>query len=272
MRRPLDGLALVCGAIAPDLPYYIRATPIPVTAESWYEPFTNATTSHSVSGVPLVSLPLAAVLYLLLLAAYQPMQWLTHSEWGGGLIDSIRPQPTQPAPEANRNIASWAWVPVALLIGIVTHLLWDSLTSSDGLLAERRDVLNNTVIADLSWVDLIAHISSLAGLAIISAVLWRHRHNIVSSDPTIRRRTWWVFGGVAAVALILGVTIALFTVESADAISRWNLIEHYATTAAVVVGAVVVVTIGLGTLCWWIVWWVNKKARDGVSARASVDM
>jgi hypothetical protein len=63
VRRPFSAAALVAGAVAPDLPYFARSTPVPVSARSWYEPFMNATTSHSLVGAVTVSLPYALVLY-----------------------------------------------------------------------------------------------------------------------------------------------------------------------------------------------------------------
>ena len=62
LRRPFSGIALVAGAVAPDLPYFARSTPIPVGAQSWYEPYLNATTSHGLLGALTVSLPYALVL------------------------------------------------------------------------------------------------------------------------------------------------------------------------------------------------------------------
>lgn len=48
-RRPWIFPALVAGSMAPDMPYFVRTLPVAVTAESWYEPLLNASTSHSVA-------------------------------------------------------------------------------------------------------------------------------------------------------------------------------------------------------------------------------
>lgn len=58
-RTPFVPAALVAGSMSPDLPYFLGATGTAVTAQSWYEPFFNATTSHSPLGALTVSLPMA---------------------------------------------------------------------------------------------------------------------------------------------------------------------------------------------------------------------
>lgn len=84
VRRPFSAAALVAGAVAPDLPYFARSMPVPVSAQSWYEPFMNATTSHSLAGAVTVSLPYALVLYGFLLAARRPVGGLLPGVVGAG--------------------------------------------------------------------------------------------------------------------------------------------------------------------------------------------
>lgn len=78
-RGPLSLLVLVSGALAPDVPYYLRAVRLPVTAESWYEPYVNATGSHSLPGLLSVSLPLALALYVCGSMARSPFRWVACS-------------------------------------------------------------------------------------------------------------------------------------------------------------------------------------------------
>src|SRR5690606_26266927 len=47
VRAPFVPAALVAGALAPDVPYFVR---LPRSADAWYEPFVNATTTHQPLG------------------------------------------------------------------------------------------------------------------------------------------------------------------------------------------------------------------------------
>ena len=104
LRGALVGAALVAGSLAPDVPYFLVDLGIPNSAQAWYEPFLNGTTSHSLAGVLTVDLPAALVLYL---------AWL--------LV--CRPLCGKPAARAGVG-----WIAVSLLLGIATHLVWDELT------------------------------------------------------------------------------------------------------------------------------------------------
>ena len=73
-RRPFSAAALVAGAVAPDLPYFVRSLPVPVSAQSWYAPFMNATTSHAVGGTLTVALPYALLLTMAWWAARRPLR------------------------------------------------------------------------------------------------------------------------------------------------------------------------------------------------------
>lgn len=62
LRPPFVPVALVAGAMAPDVPYFLGTLGIPLSAGDWYEPFLNATTSHSPLGALTVSLPVTLAL------------------------------------------------------------------------------------------------------------------------------------------------------------------------------------------------------------------
>lgn len=252
MRRPLIGLALICGAMAPDIPYYIRSTPLEVTAQSWYEPFTNATTSHSVSGLFPVTLPLALVAYLMLLAATPPLMWLAQGRGdpGVGWSEGMATSPTGGV--IRSSVAVWAWVPISLLVGALTHLMWDSLTSSDGFLAERNEGMNETVLAGLTWVDLLQHASTVIGLALVGAALWRRRIGLLGGGAATRRRAGWVFVGLVSLGLVVGTVSVLATVDSSASPTTRDLVEDVLATAAMAGGAAVGIAIAVGTACWWL--------------------
>lgn len=257
VRRPFVGLALVCGAMAPDVPYYLRAMRLPVTAQSWYEPLTNATTTHSPAGLVLVTLPLALMLYLLLLAAAPPL---------ARLVDAPDDGPPRRAVASLNVPAHWWWVLVSLVIGLLTHLLWDSATSSGGFLSAWFPGLESAAFAGLSWIDVLGHASTVAGLALVAVWMWRRRRALTGAAP--RRRLLAV---VAAVVLLAGLgggaVVAALTVDPAAATTSRDLVEtvltRAATGGAAAAGAVVV----LAVAGWWVrhavVLWTRSADEGG---------
>lgn len=265
MRRPLDGLALICGAMAPDLPYYIRSTPLPVTAQSWYEPFTNATTSHSPAALVTVTLPLALVVYLVVRAAVPPLVWLVGGRWDLGALHLVGAVPGRADGLATNGLARWAWIPVSLLIGASTHLVWDSLTSGDGFLAERFDALNEVALADLTWVRSLQHVSTAVGLALVAVALLRHRRLLLSHDGASQRGALRLLAALVAVGLVAGAASVLATVDSSASTSTRDLVENVASTAvmggAAAVGLVVLIVTGF----WWLARLGTKQSRTAAS-------
>lgn len=253
MRRPFVGLALVCGAMAPDIPYYVRATRIPVTAQSWYEPFTNASTSHSAAGVLPVTMPLALLLYLLLVAAAPPVAWLTVGR------DGSEPNRGK-ADMARTSLVGWLWILVSLGVGVLSHLLWDSATSSDGFVAGYLDVLNEEALLGLSWTSLMQHASTVIGLVLIAVVLWNRRGRVAIPDAATRRRSMIALAGVVAVGLLAGTVAVLSTLDLSAATSARDGVEMVLATAAMGGGAAAVVLVALGVSCWWL-WRLSRRLR-----------
>lgn len=109
LRHPFSPAALVCGSLAPDMPYFLGTAGIPVSAQSWYEPLLNATTSHQVSGIG-VPVVFGAVLLTAYALVRRPMTALLparHSPTDGhGRVGGVR---------------RVGWVLLSLVIGIVTH-------------------------------------------------------------------------------------------------------------------------------------------------------
>ena len=71
LREPFVPIALVAGAMAPDLPYFAMVSS---TSDAWYEPILNGGNSHDFAQILSVGLPLALVLCGFL--------WLfTHIAW-----------------------------------------------------------------------------------------------------------------------------------------------------------------------------------------------
>lgn len=232
-RGPLKLLALACGAIAPDLPYYVRATPLPVTAESWYEPYLNATTSHSLSGLLTASVPLALVAYLCARLALPPLHWMV----------GIDPR-TDRTPDLRRRLKTGVWTLLALTIGVLTHLAWDGLT-------ELGD-------ADSRFFQ---HASTALGVVVLVVIAWRRRTVLNWHETTARRRLLKV-AALCLLAFVIGAVLASRSwFAPAFGFSTEEVVEGIVTAVAKGGSAGLVAMAAVLTLTWWTVQLLNQN-RD----------
>lgn len=256
LRRPFSAVALVAGAVAPDLPYFARSTPIPVSAQSWYEPYMNATTSHGLVGALTVSLPYALVLCGLYWVARRP-------------VGAIAPTPVgPPAPEpsgAGVLVRRAGWVLLSLLIGIATHLVWDSLTHSDGWVVTHVPLLSTSLTGDLTWARALQHVSTVGGLVVIAVCLWRRRSHLLPRTAAGRRGAWrllWIAVAVAAAGAVAN------TVEwwGGTDLSTRDVVEGVLSDVATGAGAALVAALFL----YVAVWWVARGVRARPAGRAEI--
>ncbi|MEU0688563.1 DUF4184 family protein [Streptomyces uncialis] len=203
LRPPFVPVALVAGAMAPDMPYFLGTLGIPLSAGDRYEPFLNATTSHSPLGALTVSLPVTVALaagWLLLRGpvtellprpAPHPAPAPAYDHAPDHTLDHA-PEPTTsaPAPLAaavsvsasrpwGRRVAEvvrrGGWLLLSALIGVVTHLLWDSFTHLDGYVVTRVAFLRESGPGGTTVARLLQHLSTVTGLALVAVHLWRRR-------------------------------------------------------------------------------------------------
>lgn len=235
VRGPLVPTALVAGALAPDVPYFLRATRVPVSAQSWWEPFFNATTTHSWPGFITVAIPVTLVLYLAIAFCKKPTLWAL------------------PASTQQENSAKLTWytsvglIGASLFLGVLTHVLWDSFTHSDGWFVEHIAVLRANAVASLTWARLLQHLSTLVGLLAISLYAWLHRDAwLVASDPIRRRRYHRV-----ACLLVIAMSVAAFAVVVVRHEDGAGM-EHLLTSLAIGAGLGAVAAAVVMPLLWWV--------------------
>ena len=129
------------------------------------------------------------------LCTYALTQWLIKPAvlevLPDGPYSRLREQP--PAPLA--SLRHWLWVAAALLLGALTHLVWDGFTHEDSLGVRMFPVLSDYgldvaghAMRLYAWLQLL---SSIAGLAVVMAALalWL-RHAPVPATPPPRRLGW----------------------------------------------------------------------------------
>ncbi|MEW2526352.1 DUF4184 family protein [Streptomyces sp. NPDC047071] len=207
LRRPFVASALVAGAMAPDVPYLLGALGLTATSSTdWHEPLVNATTTHS----PGWGLGVDLLFTLCLVAAYRllrrPVTALLPA--GRALPD---PERTDGARGMSRHVL---WLLLSALIGIASHLVWDSFTHGDGFWVTRVALLREPVLGGLPLARLLQYVSTGVGLVAIGAHLWRHRsraRTATGADGTNRLRPtlrWSVVAALVTATLLGGVAQA----------------------------------------------------------------
>ncbi|WP_411731408.1 DUF4184 family protein [Paeniglutamicibacter sp.] len=159
LRQPFVPIALVAGAMAPDLPYFAMVSS---TSDAWYAPMLNGANSHDLAQILTVGLPLALVLAGFLWLVVKPLRWALPDSW----------VPDKPAlkgrPPSSARVALWTFY--SLMLGLLTHLAWDSFTHSYGWVVEQVPLLASKPVAGIAIYRLLQHGSTLAGLVILA--LW----------------------------------------------------------------------------------------------------
>lgn len=225
-REPWVMSALVAGSMAPDMPYFARLAPLTVTAESWYEPFLNATTSHSISGTVTVALPYALLLAVFWWVAYRPLTHVLtrsaeHRLPSGG---SMSQRPVDFA-------ARLGWVLASAAVGIATHLAWDALAHT---------------------YRPIQHASTALGMLILLVFVIRH-----PARPRPQIWAWVALLLVASAAALAGA----WAQGRRDATSTT---EHLLRAGAEAGGISLGVALAIVVAGWWL-WHVSPGLRGSAA-------
>jgi hypothetical protein len=195
LRTRLIPSALVIGCMAPDFEYFLHFAP-----EGGF--------GHTLAGVFLFDLP-AAFITLWLYHAYakEPLyMWLPES-----VRRRIR---LGPAALPVRNIAQFALVLLSILIGVATHILWDSFTHPDFWPYQHWQFLHRTVqlpvYGSMEYLRVIQHASTVLGAAVLLLWFWHWFRRTApiapepARDPRKNHRTaLFVISIVALIAAIL---------------------------------------------------------------------
>lgn len=157
--RYLRTVPLILGAMIPDFPYYVPAR---------FTHFAQVPESHSFAGSYTTDLLLGYAALVGLFVLRQPLTALmsARARWLclGGL-----------APFEHRAV-EWLFAPVAILLGVWTHLAWDSFTHPDGWMVHRVAALSAPVtIGPYSGqlCHVLQYVSSVFGLTVMAVWYWR---------------------------------------------------------------------------------------------------
>lgn len=207
VRTPLLPAAIAVGAMAPDLPLFLRGTPV-----------TYHLTHTNVLAAAVVGAVLLAFWYVLLRPAVRellpavvarrlPVAW---DENGARLWHQLRARRTGGEGPARSGALFGAVVALSLLLGALTHVLWDAFTHEG-----RWGVLALPVLDEMwgpllgyKWLQYGSGVLGLAVIVVYGIGWWRRQP--VSERQTVLpegvRVAWWVsLPLVLAVAWIGGL-------------------------------------------------------------------
>jgi len=213
LRTPLPAAALVIGSMTPDLPFFV---PVHVP-RSWTHSVTGAVTVDVLIGL------LAIVLWWGVLRA-PAIDMMPRP-----IRERIAPPTWRPTP------AGIGWLVLALLIGIATHLAWDSFTHGH-YVSDLLPVLQtpiDVVVITVPLYTVLHAISSLVGGAILVVwvVFWLRRvaprtdvRTVMSSRVRI---ALWAVLAILFAAVLLGMWVP------AALAGRYLLDEDFVFSSAV---------------------------------------
>lgn len=258
VRTPLPFGAVAVGSMAPDVPLFF---PVGVTYEQ----------THGFPSLLLFSVPVAVLLYLVWRLLLRPAaRALLPTSIGSRLPtswDSHGPVPgdgSDPGTGSGAGLARTApWALLALVLGVVTHVLWDAFTHPDRFgstlvpaLAERWGPLVGT-----QWAQ---YASSLGGLVVLAIAAARYLRRTPPAPPSSRpatvstRRIRLAFWGSLIAALVAGVVVVASTRGLPTDVHTAKSFTFFAGTLA---GALVLVATAVAAVA-------VQLARSGRARRA----
>jgi hypothetical protein len=203
--RALRTAPLLIGAMVPDAPYYL-----PVSHRVAFD-------THSFAGSYLIDLPLGIVLLAVAVLLRDPLTALLSARTRWLCLHALEP--------FRRRASEWLLAPLAILIGVWTHLFWDSFTHGDGWIVHRVAALRQIVVIggyNVQVCHLLQYLSSIVGLAIM--LWWYRRLPAPATDAAHAARLAHAGPAILLVAgaalLIGGVEAQLVYTHSDGAIYR----------------------------------------------------
>lgn len=235
VRGPLVPAALVAGSLSPDVPYFV---PAPRYAGAWYEPFVNATTTHAWPGALTVAVPTAAVLLAL--------WWVVRAPLADLLVPpaDVAAGSRRRDPRPGRAATQAGWAVASLVVGVLTHVVWDSFTHGDGVVVQHVAWLREPLVGDVTAGRVLQHVSTVVGLVVL--VVWAVR----------RTARWYAAGGrpaprgVVVVGALALIGAGAGIVAAVGAHDPGAGVEHALAAAAKGGGAAVAVAVLLGAVAW----------------------
>jgi hypothetical protein len=195
MRLGLVPSALVVGSMTPDLPYYV---PLPVDFD-----FT-----HTLAGVVSIDLAMGLIAFAVWQVLFAPVAVALAPQ---ALRQRLAPRWPAPWRSHVAGTRPVALVVASLLLGALTHILWDAFTHEGRWGARHIDWLadRHGNLTGYRWAQ---YVSGLAGLVLIAWAAWRWWRAVPRADPdqapqriaALGPRAAWAVAGTVIGAVVAG--------------------------------------------------------------------
>jgi hypothetical protein len=240
LRKRLVFSALVIGAMSPDFHYFLGL-------------HIDAKTSHSLAGAFYFCLPVGLATLWLFHRILKPALISLVPEWHQARLARFA-KPFSFGPGKR-----FGMILLSLLVGIFSHLLWDSFTHNHGWVVRQFPVLRTVVWPQVAGgrpgYALLQHASSLAGMAILAIAYrrWARATSPQAVPADLRlspRLKLAVVAGIGAEAFVIGGLYAFVRYGDAERMSI--LVSH---------AAISFVTLTfLGLLAFSL--WLHRRSRS----------
>jgi uncharacterized protein DUF4184 len=163
--RYLRTVPLIIGALIPDLPYYLPAHLARFTPET-----------HSFEGSVTIDLLLGYAALAAVFVLRLPLTALLSARTRWLCLSALAPFSSRPL--------EWLFAAVAIVLGVWTHLLWDSFTHLDGWMVHRVAALSAPVTLGPyhgTVCHVLQYLSSVFGLAVMA--LWYGYRIVPAAAP-----------------------------------------------------------------------------------------
>jgi hypothetical protein len=189
--KSLRTAPLFVGAVVPDLPYYVPS--LGGHSTKLY--------THSATGSYLVDLPLGLFTLGCLVLLREPLTALLPARARWLTLQALEP--------FRHSLVQWLLAVPAILIGVWTHLLWDSFTHGEGWVVRRVPELSRSL--QIGWYrgdiyHILQYISSVVGLAILA--VWYSRLRVppgaLAGEDARRAHAGPALFLIAGAALLVG--------------------------------------------------------------------
>lgn len=232
--RGLPMPALVAGAMVPDTPQLAGVLSL-------------RDASHSLAGVVTVDLAMGMVALVLWYAVFRrPLADLAPDPWRDRLPE-----------QAPMTLVGWLLSVPGVIVGALTHVVWDAFTHEDGWVVERWSPLAASV-GGAGVYAALQIVSSIVGLAIVVWYAWR----VLRRLPRGPRRPAPVVGRWALISVLAAAALSGMVISA--------LVAPYGAEAAAYYLAVTpILTLGFGLTCLCVWWQLIRLTRGSDPASRS---
>jgi hypothetical protein len=223
--------ALVVGSLSPDIGYYFGA-------------FGFAAVAHTLPGIIYICLPTAIALMMILRALHKPV---------AGLLPYPHRQAVLALPPFlwPTSLHAAGFVCLAIVIGAMTHIIWDSFTHPAGFFVANiramRAISFNVPGRDFLRFEVLQYVSTIVGAIVLIVAYQRvsRRAALVSVAP--HESDAWryaLFGIIAVISMAAAAPVAYFTALYEHGVSGTLLVVRF-VIACTTIFAVLLAAAGL---------------------------